>query len=226
MDSIYPAFSHDFQHDPKRLMQFYRNAHKFMSVIGFPLGVGIMVVSPQIINLLYGEGFEATAPVLAILAIQLVTAVGYVNGALLNAARQQTLFMKLRIATLIFNIFLCIVLIPHLSCIGAALACVIPSIIDYVFYTVLCHRLIGLTSNWIVPQLKIALATALMAAACMAALNIGMNLFAVILIPGAALYVVLLFALNIIDGGEWLFIRQLIPVGRMMHRLYGQAGPK
>lgn len=226
MDSIYPAFAHDFQHDAKRLMQLYRSAHKFMSVIGFPLGVGIMIVSPQIVDLLYGQGFGPAAPVLALLAVQLVTSVGYVNGALLNAARQQTLFMQLRITALLFNIFLCILLTPRLICMGTALACVIPSVIDYVFYTVLCHHLIGLTSNWIASQLKIALATALMATACMAALKIGMNLFAVILIPGAGLYIVLLFVLNIIDRDEWLFIRQILPVERITGRLYGQVSPK
>jgi O-antigen/teichoic acid export membrane protein len=221
MDAIYPAFSHDFQHAPKRLAQLYRSAYKFMTLIGFPLGVGLMIVSRPVIDLMYGAGFEAAAPVLVLLALQLVTAVGYVNGALLNAAGQQTLFMKLRMSTLVFNVFLCLVLIPSLSSIGAALACAIPALIDYVFYTVLCHRLIGITPDWVGSQLKIALATALMAAACIVALIMKVNVFVVTLIPGAALYIVLLFALNIIDASEWEFVRTLIPVKRLSHSVSG-----
>lgn len=223
MDSIYPAFSHDFRHSPARLAETYQRAHKFMTLVGFPLGVGIMVVSRPIIDLLYGPGFEGAALALAVLAVQLVTAVGYVNGALLNAVGRQSLFMKLRLATLCFNILLCILLVPRLSYLGSALACIIPTLIDYVFYTVLCHRLIGAAPDWSGAQAKIALATAGMAAACLMALSTGMNLVLVVLLPGAALYIGLLLILNVLDEDEWTFIRELTPIGRLLGRSFDRV---
>ncbi|MBL8132455.1 MAG: flippase [Anaerolineae bacterium] len=218
-DAVFPLFSREAHHASQHLTRAYVSAYKLMILMGLPLGAGVMLVSRQMIDLLYGSGYELAIPVLCLLAVQLMTMVGYVNGALLNALHRQSLFMRLRLLLLAFSLLLCALLIPAFGVLGAALACAVPALIDFVFYSWLCHRLLKIPFTRMAVHRRTVLAALLMSAACWISLKAGVNVIVVIILPGAALYALLLGLFNILDAEEWAFIGELGPVRRLRRRL-------
>lgn len=223
MQSIFPVFSRHYQSSTMTLSELYRASYKAMLIIGFPLGAGTMLISQHIIRLVYGPGFEHAVPVMNILAIQLLTMVGYVNGAFLNATNRQTLFAVLRAAMITINAILCFILIPSYRYLGAAVSVTIPAVIDFWLYSALCHRFVGLSLPW-GAGLKIGVSTATMSAASYLALKLGANVLVVALLVAPSLYVACLIALNVIGAEEWRFINEVIPIKRLGHDPISPAG--
>lgn len=218
MEAIFPVFAQCFQTSASSLRQTYRSAYKVMLVIGFPLGVGTMLVSRDVLPLIFGAGFEKSLPVMNLLAIQLLTMVGYVNGAFMNATNRQALFAVLRLISLALNASLCFLLIPSLSYRGAAFAVIVPAIIDFVLYTALCHHYNQLPFPALL-LLKMALATGLMAGCSGLALNSGVSVALVVLLLAPAVYLLGLLLVHAIDAEEWRFFNQLVLVQRLRHAL-------
>jgi O-antigen/teichoic acid export membrane protein len=218
MESIFPVFSQYFQTSASGLRQSYCIAYKVMLVIGFPLGVGTMLVSRDVLPLIFGEGFEKSLPVMNLLAIQLLTMVGYVNGAFMNATNRQSLFAILRLISLTLNASLCFLLIPPLSYWGAAFAVTVPALIDFILYTALCHHYNQLPVPALL-LLKIALATGLMAGCSALALNSGVSVVLVVSLLAPAAYLLGLLIVHAVGAEEWRFFNQLVLVQRLRHAL-------
>ena len=85
MESIFPAFSAYADAGSPGLVRAYRASFRALLLIGLAMGAGTMVVAGPVIGIIYGPDFAGAAPVLRVLAIQLLSMVGYVNGALLQA---------------------------------------------------------------------------------------------------------------------------------------------
>lgn len=149
-------------------------------------------------------------PVMDILAVQLMTMAGYVNGAFLGATNRQSLFAVLRVIMTVVSIILCIILIPVYGYVGAALAIAIPTLVDFWLYTILCHRYAGLPLPWSIIG-RIGLATLIMYEAGYWALHADVNVIAVVFLLAPAIYVAAIGALNVIRGEEWRLLRQFVP---------------
>lgn len=223
MQSIFPVFSNHYQRSTMALNEAYRASYKAMLIVGFPLGAGTMLVSRHVIRLVYGPGFEQAVPVMNILALQLLTMVGYVNGAFLNATNRQTLFAVLRAAMVTFSALLCIILIPTYGYLGAAVAATIPALVDFWLYSILCHRYARLSLPW-GTGLRIGASTVTMALTGYLALSLGMNVFLVALLVAPSLYIACLIGLSVIGAEERRFIGEVIPIKRSGHDTIRPAG--
>jgi O-antigen/teichoic acid export membrane protein len=210
MESILPAFSDHHQNSPAGLARSYHHSFKAMLIVGFPLGAGTILVSEYAIPLIFGAGFVKAVPVMNILAIQLMTMAGYVNGAFLNATNRQSLFAIIRAAMTVLSIILSVILIPIYSYVGAAIAVAIPSLVDFWLYSILCHRYAGLALPWSNIG-KISLATLIMYGACYLALHFEVSVIAVTILLAPAIFVAAIALLKVISGEEQRFLRQLIP---------------
>ena len=224
MESILPAFSDHYRKSAASLAQSYTYCFKAMLIVGFPLGAGTILVSEYVIPLIFGHGFDKATLLMDIMAVQLMTMVGYVNGAFLNASNRQTLFSILRAIMVVLSIILCVVLIPIYSYVGTALAVAIPALVDFGLYSVLCHRYARLALPWSTAG-RIGLATIIMGGAGYLALHAGVNIIAVVFLLAPALYISALFLFKVISGEEKRFFIQLVPLS-WLHRFLPVDGRK
>lgn len=77
---LFPAFS-EVKHDNARFKRGYVQAISFIALVTFPLMLGLLVVAPLFVDVVFGEGWEELAPLLMILSLvglqqSIVTTVG------------------------------------------------------------------------------------------------------------------------------------------------------
>jgi len=213
MESILPAFSEYRHTGDGNLARAYQTSFKLLLVLGTAVGAGVIVVAPNIVRLVFGSAFDGAVPALRILSVQLLTMVGYINGALLFATDRQALFARVRVALTVLNAVLCLVLIPPLGYLGAAIAAVVPGVIDFFLYTALCHRQLGFGFPWHT-LLKVSTCAGVMAGVSGLALGLGLPLLVVVALLAPLVYGGMLHALRVLDRGEYRFLERATPLGR------------
>ncbi|NJP06009.1 MAG: oligosaccharide flippase family protein [Chloroflexaceae bacterium] len=161
--AIFPSFSHLYVHNRDALPSFYQVCYKFLVILGFPLGLGTILVGEQVIVLVYGEEFTQAAVILYILAMFLFTIVGYSNGSLLNATGMQNFFAWTEAVAVAVNVLGSIVLVPFVGPTGAAISLVASGVGTFYVHSRAAHTQLGLAIPWLM-MLKVALATAVMGA--------------------------------------------------------------
>jgi O-antigen/teichoic acid export membrane protein len=199
--SILPAFSKLNNEAPKDLPHLYSLSFKYLLILGFPLGIGTMLVGDHVILLIYGREFEGSMVVLRVLALFLLTFVTYSNGPLLYATGRERFFAQTLVISVCAYGLLCFLLIPIYGPIGAAIAYVTTGLVTTSIYSIICHRLLNLTLPWMTIG-KITLAAALMGLATMSTLRLGINWLLVTLLIAPGCYIVLLFLLRLVGRNE------------------------
>lgn len=225
MESIFPAFSAYADAGSPGLVRAYRASFRALLLIGLAMGAGTMVVAGPVIGIIYGPDFAGAAPVLRVLAVQLLSMVGYVNGALLQATGRQIAFARVRAGLTALNAVLCLLLIRPLGYMGAALAAVIPGAIDMFLYTAWCHRSLGLGFPWRLIGRAACCATA-MALATFLGLRVGVPLVVVVLLVAPTVYGVALVALRVLDREEYQYLSRVLQYARWRKRLLPHSEAK
>jgi len=110
------------------------------------LMVGALVLFGKWILMLFGPGFEAGYPVILVLAVGLIarSSVGPAER-LLNMVGRQGVCAAAYAGAVVVNIVLCLVLVPWLGPIGAALATASAVIVESVLLVVAVRRKLGIT---------------------------------------------------------------------------------
>jgi O-antigen/teichoic acid export membrane protein len=199
--AILPAFSRLYVHAPGDLAHYYALACKYLFILGFPVGLGTMLVGDQVIFLIYGRGFEGSTIVIRILAFFLFTFVSYCNSPLLYAAGQERFLTKSLALGVCGYGLLCILLIPSWGAIGAAIAFVTMSLVTTSVFFVACHRLLRLSLPWIMMG-KVTVATSLMGLITSIALRSGMNWLVVTLLLAPTCYIFFIFLFGLVRREE------------------------
>ena len=102
---------------------------KFMGFIIYWLSLAIIILAPQIIKVLYGQGYSAGKLALQVLALSMSFGfVGTLLNYMLTAANEQKKGMRSIVITSTLNVVLNFALIPPLGLLGAALATGVASI--------------------------------------------------------------------------------------------------
>lgn len=210
MESILPVFAERLHASRDALAQAYSASYKLLLLIGLPMGVGLILVAGPVTTLIYGPDFEQTVIVMALLALQLCTMVGYVNGAYLTASNHQTLFALLRTGSVTLTVLLCLSFAPTYKAAGAAAAVAAVAVLDFVVYSLLCHHDLRLPLPYRTFA-KVILSSAVMAALGLLALHVGLSLIPMIMLCAAA-YAVLLIALQVISHDEWHLVSSAGPL--------------
>ena len=65
-DVIYPVLSHLHHSDPESTNKLYGFSTKYILLLTLPMAMGVSILSPEIINLIYKEAFLPAAPLLSI----------------------------------------------------------------------------------------------------------------------------------------------------------------
>ena len=149
MQAMFPVFSRYSSKSQSSLQIAYQKSFLFLLVFGLAISVGIYLTAAPIVELALGSGFTQAVPVLKILAwVPVVGFIGYCNGNFLCAVGKEKLFMVTEGFFALLHVGLAFLLANRYSYIGAAYAILLPTIITFVFYTVLCHRLLHLPLPW------------------------------------------------------------------------------
>ena len=130
--ALYPLMTRYAARSPDQAAQLYHRSLRALGIIVLPLVVGLVLLAPQIVVLLFGKDFEPTGAVLQVLAWSLIcvflnvpnTRLMYVN----DRQSRTTLFLVGSMAT---NVFLNLALDGPLGAQGAALARVASSLVFF-----------------------------------------------------------------------------------------------
>jgi O-antigen/teichoic acid export membrane protein len=202
MGAVFPALSLLAAGDRRRLVFAYEKSYKMLAILGLPLAVGAGVTAESIVHVT--RGFEQSIPALRILAPSVVLL--FVNNAFiytLTAINRQVDFTRLALFSLVVNVALNLALIPAYSYLGAAAASTLTEVALFAGGWWLLRR--HLASLAVVGSIGPVLGSA-------AAMGIVVYLLrswplAVVIILGAAVYVVGLVGLRAIDHEEWSIVR-------------------
>lgn len=124
--SIYPAMSHLYKTDKKKMILVFEQSMLFLILLSVPLASGIFVLTPFVITELYTAEFAASIPAMYILVWGVIF--GFTEfplGSLLSAIGQQRKNTITRGIVMSVNVVLNIILIPMYSFYGAAIAAVL-----------------------------------------------------------------------------------------------------
>lgn len=214
MRAMFPVFSkastRDGQAPSRALQKVYQKSFTYLLIIGLAVAVGTFLTAERIVPIVFGDGFEEAVLALRVLAwVPLVGFVGHANGNLLIAMGKEKLFMVTEGVFAVVYAVLAFVLVPLFGYIGASYAMLGPTAIGFVFYTVLCHRVLGLSLPW-KRALAATAAAGLMAACVYYSLRVGVNLFAVILLIAPVVYGAALYLLRVLSREDLTLLKQAL----------------
>jgi O-antigen/teichoic acid export membrane protein len=88
--AVFPALSHSFRNDREGMSRLAQTSLRLVLSLGIPMVVGVVLLGPKIILLLYGWAFAPAAPILVVLSLTLIPifTATLVNGQLVAADRQ------------------------------------------------------------------------------------------------------------------------------------------
>jgi O-antigen/teichoic acid export membrane protein len=121
--AMYPAMSEYYHADRDKLARLFAATLKYLLVVAAPLALGIAAIARPVVLAVYGEPFLGSVLPLQILMISLIFAYLYwPAGSLLNASDRQAKNTMVMGTTMVVNIILNLLLVPHFEAVGAAMA--------------------------------------------------------------------------------------------------------
>jgi O-antigen/teichoic acid export membrane protein len=164
--------------------------------IGVPLAAGGLVVAPQVVELVAGDGFgEAADPLRILLFAGALAAVSGLFGYALIAGGRQTSALRLALAGLVLNVALNLALVPELGIDAAAAVTVASEVLMVGGGLWLVRRELALT-----PRFGIAWRVAVAAAVMAGVLAVVPSESLAVLLPlGVVLYGAVLYAVGGVD---------------------------
>jgi O-antigen/teichoic acid export membrane protein len=162
--AVYPLMIQVSSQSLTMLRQLYRDSVRFLALLVLPMIAGVLLLAPEIVDLVFGPAFAPTVPALRILILVLLFL--FLNEPnvrlLLIGDRQQRLFVYL-LSSAVANVLLNLLLIPKLGIEGAAIARVSSALLLFA----LCYRNVyrsQLGQSVFLPIARPLLATVLMLA--------------------------------------------------------------
>ena len=172
-----------------------------------PLAIGTMIYSLDMVQLIYGQEYEAAAPVLSILiwTVCLLFTSGACN-TLLNASHKEVSVTKIYAIAAVFNVILNLFMIPHFSYIGAAVSTVLSDILIVTIQSYTIYKLGHRPNKKLYTDLiKIMVGSVLLG---IALYFLNLNMW--IAIPvGVIIYLVILTLFKFFDNDDKFIIKEI-----------------
>jgi len=228
----FPAFSR-LHHDPERLRRAYFRVTRTSSALILPGFVGLALVAPELIAVLFGPRWSESGPVAAVLfLIGPVLAIQSFSGSLLNAAGHPEVVFRFRLVTALTNVagFL-IAVVLFRDIVAVAVAYVARGYLLLPLNLHLVRRHAGIPIGQYLLQLRgIVVATLVMVGAVLAVKvaaggQIGnLGLLGLEAVVGAAVFVAVLVLVERRLAGEVLEVAaQAMPGGQRARRRLGRG---
>jgi O-antigen/teichoic acid export membrane protein len=124
-EAIYPNLSRTFLTDPDSYRETTRRSYKYLIALALPVAVGTSILANPIVRFIYGDQYQGTEMVLAIIIWALATIFirEFTAGQLFSMNKQKSV-LSANLTAAVLNVILNITLIPYFSWIGASVAMV------------------------------------------------------------------------------------------------------
>lgn len=121
--SIYPSMARAYATSETELRKIYRQSWRYLSLAGLPLAVGTMIVSGQIVSLVYVDVPVTAAWSLSILTLHLLVGFLYIPGTRLMVVSNHQIRLSLLLGlSLGLNLLTNVFLVPRLGAVGTAIS--------------------------------------------------------------------------------------------------------
>ncbi len=121
--SLFPALSEQWKNNPDKLKGTYTIAWRYLTMIVLPVAGGVIILAPEIVNLVWGAEFlPAVLPLRILMGSLVFLFLTFPNGALLNASGNQLSNTGYMGIVVIINVVLNLYLISSVQMTGAAIA--------------------------------------------------------------------------------------------------------
>lgn len=163
--TLYPVMARASQEAPEKLPVIYRRAHQYLLLVALPIAAGITLLARPIVRLVYADAFDATVPALQIMIWAVVFAfINVPNARLVLVRNRQQQAGWMTGASMVVNVVLNLLLIPHYGIVGAATARTIATAV--LFFQLYSYSQLYLNVESILPLvLRPLLATLIMTTA-------------------------------------------------------------
>lgn len=156
MSAIFPVLGRLYDTAPSAFVELIRRAFGSLLVAAVPIGLGIVLVAPQLVPLLYGDEFEPTAQVLVVYGfVSPITFGAILFGTVALTTRRQGLWNMVMVVGIVATIPLDVLFVPWADrrfsngAIGGAMAYFVTETFMFVFgLVVICPFLISRTTFW------------------------------------------------------------------------------
>jgi len=209
-NSVFPIMSRFYVSSRESLRLVYEKSVKYVFLLAVPIGVGITLLAPVAIPLIFGSEYSNSIIALQILAWSMVfISVNSLVAQLFNSVNKQIIVTKVTGSCMLLNVLLNVVLIPRYSYIGAGIAAVLTQLVALVLLFIWSFKL-----GYGIPGKKLVgiVAKVLIAGAIMGILVFYLrDLSLWVLVPlSALLYLAVLYIIRGIDREDMLLIRQSV----------------
>jgi PST family polysaccharide transporter len=156
----FPVFS-KIQKDPIRLKSTFYEVTQLQSIIAFPIFLGVFIVAPEAVRVLYSDKWASSIPVVQILMlIGIVRSASYFYSSIFRAAGKPSWRFGIYSLTAVLNVvgFLIVV---RMGIIAVAVSYVVVSYLLMPLYFLMIRKLIHVTMQSHLGQYTIALVSSL-----------------------------------------------------------------
>jgi O-antigen/teichoic acid export membrane protein len=209
---LFPMLSRLAVESHDKVFALYNRAQKIFLLLGLPIGLWILMLGPQLILLLFGQGYDAAGNTLRIMgAVAVLLFMNSLFVYLFSALGKQKFYMTSIAISLLLNILLDLILIPLWDIEGAAIATLCSELALYAAGIILLSRA-GLVTDLLKLLLKPVSAVLLSGGVLVWPLVSGSWTSLLIGTAGfAGLFLALVLGLRIITRDEFLALKAALP---------------
>lgn len=203
---VFPVLSKTFKEGSDHYQKIWRETVRYLLLAGIPLSVGMILLAPRILGLLYGASFEEGGRVLAIMALGFpLLCLNDLASYLLASQNKTRGVLRIAGGAAAFNVVLNLFLISKWGMAGAAWAAALTQFSVFCAYYFKVREICG--NATLLPRLW----RPLLAAAGMAGLLIGWDTLALIpaVFLSAAVYFGILLILKTFDEFDRLIFSRI-----------------
>jgi PST family polysaccharide transporter len=170
----FPVYSR-LQDQPERLRRVYYKSTSFAALIGFPAYIGIAILAPEIVPVMFGPKWEASVPVMQVLALLgVVRSVSYLNSSTLSALGKPSWRVVIVVITGILNVSAFLVAVRYgIVAVAIAALCVGYLVVPLSFWAV--NRLIRIRVRTYLEHIRGPVVASLLLAGAMIVLRYAMG---------------------------------------------------
>ena len=164
-----PTFSR-IQHQPEQTRNAFYTASQMTSLIAFPVFLGLAILAPELMPVLFGSGWDAGVPVVRFLAfVGIFQAMSHFAGLVILAKGKPSWRFGLGCLDALAQV-LAVSLVVQWGIVAVAVACLIRIALTYPVFLLSVHRLVGLDlATYLHRSMMPAVASSLMAAVVLGA---------------------------------------------------------
>ncbi len=203
---VFPVLSKTFKEGSDHYQKIWHETVRYLLLIGIPISVGIFLLAPKILGLLYGASFETAGPALMIMALGFpLLCLNDLASYLLLSQNKTRSVLRIAGSAVVFNVLLNLFLIPKWGMTGAAWTATLTQGLVFSAYYFKVRKICGKT------EILTLLWRPLLASGGMALLLAGWESLPVIpaVLLGGAVYCVTLLVLRTFNDFDRLVFRRV-----------------